>query len=1000
MMEKFEYSAEELSLIENSLVPIGVYQFIDKRIVAVALSKGFCKLFGYDDISKAYFDMDHDMYKNTHIDDYARIVNAGCEFALDKAPYDVVYRSKIPNSDDYRIIHAKGEHIYVKPGVRLAQVWYIDEGLYEDKTDSSCQELTGLLKNSLYESNLLKLSNYDHLTGLPGMTYFFELAVEKRRAIERDGGDPAMLFMDFSGMKYFNHKFGFASGDRLLQLFSRVLADKFGNENCSRFGQDHFAIVTESADLEDRLNDLFCEVNKLDEGRTLPLHVGIFLHWHEGIVVSAACDRAKIACDKLKNIYDSRFGYYNMSMKDAEDKQQYIIANFDKAMKEGWIRAWYQPIVRSVSGRVCDEEALARWIDPVVGFMSPADFVPVLEEHRIIYKLDLFMVECIIKKIQTLSQEGLHIMPQSVNLSRSDFEICDMVEEVRRRVDDAGLPHELLTIEITESTVASDFDFMKTQIERFSALGFPVWMDDFGSGYSSLDVLQSLKFDLIKFDMRFMQQFSKENAKGKIILTDMVRMVTSLGIDTVCEGVETAEQVEFLNEIGCAKLQGYYYEKPVPVERILEKYRLGIQIGFEDPLESRYYEEVGRVNMHDLSFISQGDTGTLDDISNTIPMAIIELVNGKASYTRSNKAYRDFMVKYFGRSVEKINELAKNDDPAEENKGEEHGFITALVSTRHTTENVFVNERLYDGTCIHACMRRVAFNEKNGTSATAVAVLSIISSEQGTTYDSIARALVADFFKLYYVNITDDSFYEYSSGVGKTDLTMERKSENFFHESRKDALGVIYKDDREIFIDTFRKEKILAKLDEQGAFTHTYRMISNGKPKYVSMKVMRMQGDKDHIIVGVRNVDAIIRRRIMMDKVRRNESILVRLMALSNEYICMYTVEPETEEYVEVNSANNYKELGLASTGSYFFTKALENKLNTVAPEDHVLFDKYFNKETVLSTIAKDGVFTINYHLIINDKMLPVTLRAVIAHEYDGDKLIIGVSKQDHALHL
>ena len=336
-----------------------------------------------------------------------------------------------------------------------------------------------------------------------------------------------------------------------------------------------------------------------------------------------ACDRAKIACDTLKSAYSSEFSYYDDTMKDAEDRQQFIIANLDKAIEEGWIKVYYQPIVRAVNGRVCDEEALARWIDPVKGFLSPGEFIPFLEEHRLIYKLDLYILECVLRKIHLLQDAGFHIVPQSINLSRSDFDTCDIVEEIRRRVDESGISRKMITIEITESIVGKDFEFMKAQINRFRELGFAVWMDDFGSGYSSLDVLQSLTFDLIKFDMRFLQNLH-EGEKGKIILTELMKMATSLGLDTICEGVETQEQMQFLLETGCSKLQGYYFDKPIPVEKIIEKYEKGLQIGFEDPEQSQYYESIGRVNLHDLSAIAQESGKGLDNFYNTIPMAIIE----------------------------------------------------------------------------------------------------------------------------------------------------------------------------------------------------------------------------------------------------------------------------------------------------------------------------------------------------------------------------------------
>jgi hypothetical protein len=151
-------------------------------------------------------------------------------------------------------------------------------------------------------------------------------------------------------------------------------------------------------------------------------------------------------------------------------------------------------------------------------------------------------------------ERGLYIVPSSVNLSRYDFDSCDIVDEITKRVDASGISRDLITIEITESVLGSNFDFMKEQINRFRSLGFQVWMDDFGSGYSSLDVLQSVRFDLVKLDMRFMKQFDN-GYKSRVIVTELIKLAISLGIETVAEGVETREQVDFLKTVGCTKLQ-------------------------------------------------------------------------------------------------------------------------------------------------------------------------------------------------------------------------------------------------------------------------------------------------------------------------------------------------------------------------------------------------------------------------------------------------------------
>lgn len=256
--------------------------------------------------------------------------------------------------------------------------------------------------------------------------------------------------------------------------------------------------------------------------------------------------------------------------------------------------------------------------------MSPGDFIPYLEESGQIYKLDLYVLEQALEKMKRQKQVGLTVVPHSINLSRSDFGTCDIVEEIRKRVDDAGIQRNMITVEITESVIGSSLEFMKRQVARFQELGFPVWLDDFGSGYSSLEVVQSIHFDLLKFDMSFLRRID-ETDSAKIVLTELMRMAASLKISTVCEGVETEEQVCFLQEIGCSKLQGFYFCKPISYEALLERYRNNKQIGYEDTEVSDYFETIGSINLYDLDTIASQDEGSLRHSFNSIPVGIIEI---------------------------------------------------------------------------------------------------------------------------------------------------------------------------------------------------------------------------------------------------------------------------------------------------------------------------------------------------------------------------------------
>ena len=734
-MKKYRIDDHTLDLIEASPIPFAVYQFVSRRVVTLALSAGFCRLFGYEERALAYHDMDEQMYVDTHPDDVSRISEAAVLFATRDGRYDVIYRSRNRRGDGYRLIHAVGEHTSADDGSRIACVWYTDEGEYREGVIDRNGSLNRSLSGAIRRESMLNESFYDHLTGLPGMSYFFELAESGRRWLYAWDKQPVLLYIDLNGMKFYNQKYGFAEGDRLLQAFGHILTRTFGHHNCGRLAQDHFVVLTEGAGIAERLQQLFTDARELNNGHSLPVRVGIYLDWAEDVSVGIACDRAKIACDTLRNSYRSCFTYYEKSLLDNEEHRRYILSNLDRAIAEGWIRVYYQPIVRSLNGRVSNEEALARWADPDKGLLSPDQFIPYLEDAGLSYKLDLHVLEKVLGKLKLQEHSGLYLVPQSINLSRSDFDACDMVEEIRRRVDAAGISRTMITIEITESTIGSDFEFMREQVARFQQLGFPVWMDDFGSGYSSLDVLQSIRFQLIKFDMHFLQSFD-EGESGKIILTELMRMATALGTETVCEGVETKEHVRFLQEIGCTRLQGFYFCRPIPLETILERYASGTQIGFENPKESAYFDSIGKINLFDLGSVANDRSSLVGNYFDTLPMGIVEVSDSAARYVRCNHAFRDFTGRMFSLQPEAL-ETALGSF-SEESRARfiqilNHSFQSGTLST--------LEQKMPDGSVAHFLLRPLAANSVSGYVSLAVAVLSVEEPKEGVSYSEIALAL-------------------------------------------------------------------------------------------------------------------------------------------------------------------------------------------------------------------------------------------------------------------
>ena len=722
--EKFSFDARTQEILEHLTIPFAVYQYIDKRVVTIALSQGFCDEFGFQKLEDAYFAMDNDMYRATHPDDKTRVADAAYRFAAFGIPYDIVYRTRTLKDQDYIILHAFGKSVYPKPGVRLCLTWYAYEGHYSPEQGTYESVLNQTLNRFLTEESQYRGMYYDYMTGLPNMAYFYELAEAGRQRMRDKGEDSAIVFFNLTGLKTFDRRHGFAEGDRLISAIAVILAKHFSSESCARFTKDHFAAFAPEKGLEARLEAVIAECAAANEGKTLPLRIGVYPDRIEEVEIGTACDRARLAADSRKVRGESYYSFFDMDMMQDEKNRQAIIDNLDTAIEEGWIKVHYQPIVHTISGKVCNAEALARWDDPVRGLLPPSSFIPVLEEAMLIHKLDLCVLKQTLDNLNRNEEYGISTVAVSINISRADFDVCDMVQEVCAMVDEAGVDRGLINIEITESTVGSDFDYIKKQIGRFRERGFHVWMDDFGSGYSSLDLLQDIPVDLIKFNMGFMRQFD-DSEKSRIILTNLMGMAKNLGIDTIVEGVETREQALFLREIGCSKIQGFYYSKPEPMERYLEKHRKGENIPTEDPQESDYYSALGKLNLHDpMGLSGRSDEEGLSFNLDIMPMAILEWKDGVFTLVRCNQPYRLFLQRVYHMDLSET-DLANTKLERQPSKDFADVAMRGIETGRWEKLDADFEDRLQ----IRAFIRKVAVNSTTGAVAISVLVFSVLDKD-------------------------------------------------------------------------------------------------------------------------------------------------------------------------------------------------------------------------------------------------------------------------------
>ena len=284
------------------------------------------------------------------------------------------------------------------------------------------------------------------------------------------------------------------------------------------------------------------------------------------------CDKANLASETIKNEYKSNIAYYTERLFESSIEERRIIGEFERAISNNEFEMYLQPQVDS-SGNLYGAEALVRWQHPERGLLSPAIFIDVLEKTGFIYKLDRYMWDKAAKKLGEWKKEGKDQYHISVNISTKDFYLVDVYETFVGLVDKYDIDPVNLNIEITETTLMSDFDKNMGIIRLLQNYGFNIEIDDFGSGYSSLNMLKDISADVLKIDMGFLRA-SENEAKGLDILESIITLAGKLGMKVIIEGVETKKQLYMLVEMGCDMYQGYYFSKPIPVDEFEKKYNI------------------------------------------------------------------------------------------------------------------------------------------------------------------------------------------------------------------------------------------------------------------------------------------------------------------------------------------------------------------------------------------------------------------------------------------
>lgn len=384
----------------------------------------------------------------------------------------------------------------------------------------------------------------------------------------------AVLFFNVKNFKAVNELFGVESGDVVLQNIFRTLTySKLSPVITARVESDHFVCLVENKNLDFEELTSVCDNKFVKDGKCMNLIIrcGIFYVEEKPMKISGMIDRAKLAKRYITDEYVQPYMVYDHSMQVAYIDKAKLAGELQEGIAKEQFRVYYQPVIDTKTGKIASAEALIRWIHPDKGFISPALFIPALEENGHISELDFYVLKKVWQFINDRCENNKFVVPISVNLSWMDFYDEIMMEKILKEMDrfrENGREH-MARFEITETSYAAIRENRSGILESLRIKNAKILLDDFGSGFSSFGMLQDYDFDILKIDMSFIRKIG-ENPKTKSIVHSIIGMAHEIGIKTVAEGVETEEQVIFLRQSGCDYIQGYYYSKPLPEEEFVE----------------------------------------------------------------------------------------------------------------------------------------------------------------------------------------------------------------------------------------------------------------------------------------------------------------------------------------------------------------------------------------------------------------------------------------------
>ncbi len=415
------------------------------------------------------------------------------------------------------------------------------------------------------DRDIIRWTERDQLTGLYNREFFYRYAAQHDEYHPEEPTDAIML--DINHFHMVNERYGKEFGDRVLRLVAEKLRAKVSDSDgiVCRKEDDTFLIYCLHRSDYGQILDGVCV--QMETDYQIRARMGVYPDVDRGIDMERRFDRAKQAADAVKNSYSQTVGFYDNAMHEKELYLEQLLEDFHTAIREKQFTVFYQPKfdVRPDEPVLCSTEALARWRHPKLGLISPGVFIPLFEKNGLIRELDSFVWREAVAQIRTWEERLGRLIPVSVNVSRIDLNDPPLLKILEKTVDEAGIGRESILLEITESAYTDNAEQIVNVVKSLRESGFFIEMDDFGTGFSSLNMITTLPIDALKLDIQFIRTAFRDRKDTRLLET-VIRLAQSLGLSTIAEGVETEEQMLTLKALGCDVVQGYYFSKPLPAD--------------------------------------------------------------------------------------------------------------------------------------------------------------------------------------------------------------------------------------------------------------------------------------------------------------------------------------------------------------------------------------------------------------------------------------------------